>query len=163
MRLITHEQQRAAIAQLKALFAERAQREASLQSREAELASATQRAFDEQTTLARHQFAARQSVLDRQYKEDREAIFRQYETAGFKLALEEERSVAQAEQEHAEQREAGKALCQHQCQKIQHAYKAESVKPRAEYVQSNPQTSAIRAAAAFVEFASRRIGTPAPE
>jgi len=134
MRPITLQQQRGALARLAALFAKRGEREANLRSRETELAAATRQQFEEQESLAQHQFAARQTLLERKYKDSREAIFRQYELAGFKLAQEEEQFVAQAEQEHAEQREAGKALCQHQCQKIQHTYKTESQKPRAEYV-----------------------------
>ena len=139
---ITHEQQRDAIARLTALFGERAQAEADIRRRQAERSAITRHEHDRDERQAQEQFAAEHAQLAGAYKEAREAVFRQYETAGFKLAQEEERFVAQAEQEHAEQREAGKALCQHQSQKIQSAYKADSRRPRSEFAQFKQQCEA---------------------
>ena len=139
---ITLQRQREAIAKLTALFAERAEREADIHRRQSAREAAGRRDHEKLQLEAQEQFSAEHAALEQTYKQARETVFRQYEAAGFKLACEEERFLAQAEQEHAEQRDAGKTLCQHQSQKILNAYKSESLQPRNQYAQFKQQCEA---------------------
>jgi DNA segregation ATPase FtsK/SpoIIIE-like protein len=132
---ITLQEQQAAIARLTELFAERARREADIRRRQTEQTAVARHKFEADAQRAQQQFAAEQAELTRAYQDAREAIFRQYEAAGFQLYQEEEQFAAKAEQEHEGAREAGKTLCQHQSQQIQTAYKADSQRQKREYAQ----------------------------
>jgi len=136
---ITLDLQRQLINRITELFAERARAEADIRQRQTALSAVAQHDYEQVEQLERSRFEAKHAALERTYKAARESVFCQYEAAGFKLAKEEERALAAADQEYEGAREAGKTLCQHQSQKILAAYKLDSQRPRSEFAQFKQQ------------------------
>src|SRR5688572_2489360 len=129
---ITTERQRAMIESLTRLAAERAREEVDAVARERERSEAATREHREARAAATEEFQRRHSDLIRNYRQAREAVLLEYESAGFTLAQEEDAFTARVAQEHAEVIEDAKNLAEHRGRKIEVQFREKELVPQKE-------------------------------
>jgi len=171
---ITIERERELIERISRLAAETRRGEADLAEREAGSQESAQREYDERQAAAKQGFDQEHAELSAAYQADHEAVYCDYETAGCALARDEDNHLRKAAEEHAESLDAAKALCRHTSQKIQAAYKENSLRPKAQFAQFKKQAAgrsaeleslidgARQAASRYCEWAEAAVPPPIP-